>query len=153
MKEGGQIRVRDGFGQYQGRQEPMPPPQDWLLRHLAFFAQILKETCQQPDFGINSRGGEVRGLRGTDKGGNVLGSRLGEVRGEYHGALSRHLAAQRRERGDHGGESRVGALLCREEQQVLVDTMLIRHTETRKARLILGSQRAIHWGDLLESMA
>jgi hypothetical protein len=46
LKERRQIRIGDGFGQDQRRQEAMPPPQDRLVRHRAFFAEILKETRQ-----------------------------------------------------------------------------------------------------------
>src|SRR5712691_4797987 len=48
LEEGGQIRVWQRFGQDRGRQESMPPPEDRLLRHLAFFAEILKETASRP---------------------------------------------------------------------------------------------------------
>ena len=45
----------------------MPPPQDGLLRHCAFLAQILKEAREETYFRINRRRGEARHLRRRNK--------------------------------------------------------------------------------------
>ncbi len=125
LKEGGQIRVWQRFGQDRGRQESMPAPEDRLLRHLAFFAEILKETRQQTDFGINGRGGKPRRLGGRDERGDVVGGRLREVLGEHAVALPRQLAAQGVERAHHRGTGRGRRVPRGKQGEVLEDTLLI----------------------------
>jgi hypothetical protein len=153
LKEGREIRVGDGFGQYRRCQEPMPPPQDWLLRHCAFFAKILKEAREETDFRINRRRGEARHLRRRNKRGDVLGGRLGEIRREDDLALPWQLTEERGQRPHDGVEGQACILTGGKVGKVLEDTVLIRRTEARKGRLIFGSNRAIHRGDLLERMA
>ena len=87
LKEGSQIGIRDRFRQHCRCQEPVSAPQDRLLRHLAFFMEILKEARQETDFRINGRWGEPSCLRGGNERGDVLGGRLGEVLGEDDLAL------------------------------------------------------------------
>ena len=153
LKEGSQIGIRDGFGQHGRRQEPVPSPQDWLLRHRAFFAEILKEARQETHFRINRRRGEARRLRRRNKRRDVLGGRLGEVCSEDDLALSWQLAKERGQRRDDGVEGQTRILTGGKVRKVLEDTMLIRRTEAREGRLVLGSKRAIHTENLLGSMA
>ena len=140
LKERDQIGIWDGFGQYSGCQEPMPSPQDRLLRHLAFFAEILKEARQETHFRINGRWGEASRLRGGNEGGDVVGGRLGEVRGEDDLALLGQLAEERGQCPHDGVERQARILTGGEVGQVLEDTVLIRCTEARKGRLIRGSR-------------
>jgi hypothetical protein len=153
LTEGSEIRVRHGFGPYRRRQEPVPSPQDWRLRHRAFFAEIRKEARQDTHFRIKSRSSEARRLRSRNECGDVLGGRLGEVLGADPFARPRQLAEQRVQRHDDGVARRVRLLTGGEYGKVLEDAGLILRTEAREGRLILGSHGAIHTGDLLGSMA
>ena len=153
LKESREICVRDGFGPSRRCQEPMPPPQDGLLRHRAFFAEIRKEARQETDLRIASRRGEARRLRRRKKRGDILGGRLRAIRSEDDWALPWQLAEERGQRRDDGVEGQARILTGGKVGKGLEDTVLIRRTEARQGRLIRGSNRAIHTEDLLGSMA
>jgi hypothetical protein len=58
------------------------------------------------------------------------------------------MTDQRVEGRDHRAEGRVGILPGGESGKVTQDAVLIRHTEARERRLILGRDRAIHTENL-----
>jgi len=144
LKKGSQVRVRYRFGQHGRRQQPMATTHDWLLRHLAFLAQILKETGQDTQLGINGGRHQPRRLGGSDERGDILGGRLCDIIGEHHLTASRQMTDQRVEGRDHGAQGRVGILTGGETGKVMPDAVLILRTEASERRLILCRNRAIH---------
>ena len=121
---------------------------DRVLGHLAFLAQILKETGQDTQLRMNGGRHEPRRLRGDDERGDVLDGRLCDIIGQHHLAAPREMTDQRVEGRDHGAQRRVGILTGCKSGKVTQDAMLILHTEVRECRLILGRDRAIHTENL-----
>jgi hypothetical protein len=117
---------------------------DRLLRHLAFLAQIFKETGQDTQLSINSGRHQPGRLRGGDERGDVLDSRLCDIIGQHYLAAPREMVDQRVEGRDHRAQGRVGILTGGKSGKVAQDALLILHTEGRECRLILGRDRAIH---------
>ena len=68
----------------------MTTPPDRLMRHLAFFVEMLEEASEDTELGIDSGGGQTGGLRSSDKIRDVLGRRPRDIIRQHH------LAAPRR---------------------------------------------------------
>ena len=97
-----------------------------------------------PGAPIERRGSQASDAPGGEKGRDVLGCRVGEIRGQHRVAVWRqgaHEPCQGERNGAQGGR---GIALRSELGEIPEDTVLIQRTEGREGRLILHRDRTIH---------
>jgi hypothetical protein len=144
LKEGHEVRVRERFGQPLRDQKTMLAAADRLLQHRPFVAEIGEHLREDTHLRIERRGSQASDAPGGEKGRDVLGCRVGEIRGQPRVAVwrqSAHEPCQGERNGAQGGR---GIALRDELGEIPKETVLIQRTEGREGRLILHHDRTIH---------